>query len=111
MTLGAMTLILRDLAFLPGARGAEKPIHRVVAEKPIWTLNSRIETAGGRAPIEIGPVRFRHHKCRSRQQPRSVRVLDFKVQIRSGLPCNEWGAAAGAAMSFFRGPATAGENE
>jgi len=33
----------------------------------------------------------------------SVRVLDFKVQIRSGLPCDEWEAVAGPALSFSRG--------
>jgi hypothetical protein len=54
--------------------------------------------------VEIKQVRFRLAVALHA-------VLDFKVQIRSTLPCNEWGAAAGAAMSFFRGPATAGENE
>jgi hypothetical protein len=53
--------------------------------------------------VEIGQVRFRLAMA-------FHAVLDFKVQIRSTLPCDEWGAA-GAAMSFFRGPATAGENE
>ena len=31
---------------------------------------------------------------------RPSQILDFKVQIRSGLPCDEWEAVAGAAYSL-----------
>ena len=34
---------------------------------------------------------------------RPSQILDFKVQIRSGLPCDEWDGVAGAALPLIGG--------
>jgi hypothetical protein len=39
-------------------------------------------------------------ELKDRRRPEAARlrrVLDFKIQIRSGLPCDEWDGVAGAA--------------
>jgi hypothetical protein len=79
---------------------------RVLLSQRTWRGKNHSSHGGGKAYLDF--------ELKDRRRPevaRFQRVLDFKVQIRSTLPCDEWGGAAGAAMSFFRGPVTAGENE
>jgi len=58
-------------------------------------LNSRIETEPISAVAEIGIKDVEIGLVRFRLAARFQRVLDFKVQTRSGLPCDEWDGAAG----------------
>jgi hypothetical protein len=50
-----------------------------------------------------GRKAYLNFELKDRRRPEAARlrrVLDFKVQIRSGLPCDEWDGVAGAAVSL-----------
>ena len=75
----------------------------MAAEKRILTLNSRTKTEPIPAVAEIGIKDVEIGQVRFRLAAALRAVLDFKVQKRSDLPCDEWEAVARAALPLTGG--------
>lgn len=78
-------------------RGAIHSSHG--GQKRIRTLKSRIKTAGGGGTSKSGLPDFDIINAHLGNSRDGCAVLGFKVQMRVGQPCDEWGGLAGAALN------------